>query len=72
MNFINKLNALGVCKAIVMLENKPRGSWALVHVYDNEGNEEFFDQHQTNKSDSLLHLPAAGSHHGIQHVYELC
>lgn len=30
MNFINKLNALGVCKAIAMLENKPRGSWALV------------------------------------------
>jgi hypothetical protein len=36
------------------------GPW-FSHVYDNEGNEEFFDQHQTNKSDSLLHLPAARS-----------
>jgi hypothetical protein len=32
---LNKVNSVGVKNAIAMLENKPRGSWALICPYNN-------------------------------------
>jgi hypothetical protein len=40
-NLVNKVNLVGVKKAIAALESEPRGSWALVRAYDDEENEEF-------------------------------
>jgi hypothetical protein len=36
MNLVNKVNAVGVKKAIELLADQPHGSWALVRAYNNE------------------------------------
>jgi hypothetical protein len=35
-----QVNSVGIKKAIAMIENEPRGSWAFICAYNNEGNEE--------------------------------
>jgi len=43
MNFIRQVNSIGVRKALALLEKEPRGSWALVRAYNDEGNEDLLN-----------------------------
>ena len=43
LNYINKVNHIGVMKALALLEKEERGTWALIQAYDDEGNEKLLE-----------------------------
>lgn len=67
MNLVNKVNAVGVKKAIELLADQPHGSWALVRAYNNEPeNASIGDKRQRGSRRACrAHLRAHESHQNI-------
>jgi hypothetical protein len=43
LNHITKVNHLGVTKALALLDKAPRGTWALIRAYSDEGNKKLLE-----------------------------